>query len=90
MNFCTGELPDDLPEMSEDEDDEYEDDENSPEATMAGTVYIRTVSSYTVAVWTQKPFIPLLTRPQEYQGCQKMRQDQLNFSLEFWCTNIDH
>ena len=75
--------------MSEDEDDEYEDDENSPEATMAGTVYIRTVSSYTVAVWTQKPFIPLLTHPQEYQGCQKMRQDQLSFSLEFWCTNID-
>ena len=36
--FCIGELPDDLPEMSEDEDEDYEDDENSPEATMAGTV----------------------------------------------------
>ena len=45
MSFCIGELPDDLPEMSEDEDEDYEDDENSPEATMAGTVYIRTVSS---------------------------------------------
>ena len=27
----------------------------------------------TVAVWTLKPFTPLLTRPQGSQGCQKIR-----------------
>ena len=27
----------------------------------------------TVAVWTQKQFTPLLTRPQGSQGCQKIR-----------------
>ena len=31
---------------------------------------------------------PLLTRPQESQGCQKMRQDPLNMPVEVWCAKI--
>mgnify|MGYP001389112552 CR=1 FL=1 len=31
---------------------------------------------------------PLSTRPQESQGCQKMRQDPLNMPFEVWCANI--
>ena len=36
--------------MSEDEDEDYEDDENSPEATMAGTVYINQDSKLSARV----------------------------------------
>ena len=39
-----------------------------------GGYYLRKYGTYiTVAVWTQKPFTPLLTRPQGSQGCQKIR-----------------
>ena len=31
---------------------------------------------------------PLLTRHQESQGYQKMRQDPLNMSVEVWCAKI--
>jgi hypothetical protein len=31
---------------------------------------------------------PLLTRPQGFQGCQKMRQDPLNMPVEVWCAKI--
>ena len=47
------------------------------------------VQKSTVAVWTQKQFIPLLTHPQGSQGCQKMHQDPLNSNLEVWCANMD-
>jgi hypothetical protein len=29
---------------------------------------------------------PLLKHPQGSQGCQKMRQDQLNMPVEVWCA----
>ena len=47
--------------------------------------------SHTVAVWTEKQFIPLLTRPHQQgsQGYQKMRQDPLNLNLEVWCANME-
>ena len=45
--------------------------------------------SHTVAVWTEKQFIPLLTRPQGSQGCQKMQQDPLNLNFEVWCANME-
>ena len=44
---------------------------------------------YTVAVWTQKQFILLLTHPQGSQGCLKMCQDPLNLNLDIWCANMD-
>ena len=31
---------------------------------------------------------PLLTCPQEFQGCQKMRQDPLNRPVEVWLTKV--
>ena len=31
---------------------------------------------------------PLLTRPQRFQGCQKMRQDPLKMPVEVWCAKI--
>ena len=43
---------------------------------------------FTVAVWTQNPFTPLLTCPQGSQGCQKMRRDPLNMPVEVWCAKI--
>ena len=43
---------------------------------------------HTVAVWTEKQFIPLLTCPQGSQGCQKMCQDPLNMPVEVWCAKI--
>ena len=43
---------------------------------------------FTVAIWTQKPFTPLLTRPQGCQGCLKMLQDLLNMEYEVWCAKI--
>ena len=46
-------------------------------------------SQYTVAVWTEKQFIPLLMRPQGSPGCQKMRQDPLNSNLEVCCPNME-
>ena len=30
----------------------------------------------------------LFTRPQESQGCQKMRQDPLNMQVVVWCAKI--
>ena len=47
------------------------------------------IYSITVAVWTQKQLIPLLTCPQGSQGCQQMRQDPLNLNLEIWIINMD-
>ena len=46
------------------------------------------LAHYTVAVWTQKAFFPLLIRPQGPQGCQKMGQDPLNMPVEVWCAKI--
>ena len=43
---------------------------------------------YTVAIWTQKPFTPLLTRLQGCQGCLKMPKDLLNMEYEVWCAKI--
>jgi hypothetical protein len=42
-----------------------------------------------VAVWTQKPFTPLLTRPQDSQGCQKIRIFILEIKLLSSCAKID-
>ena len=36
----------------------------------------------------KKLISPLLTRTQGSQGCQKMRQDQLNMLHEVWSANI--
>ena len=42
----------------------------------------------TVAVWTQKPFTPLLTRPQGSQGCQKIRIYFLQIKVLSSCAKI--
>ena len=44
---------------------------------------------FTVAVSTQNPFTQLLTRPQGYQGCQKIRIIFLQMKLLSSCTKID-
>ena len=42
----------------------------------------------TVAVWTQKPFTPLLTRPQGSQGCKKNQIFFLQIQLLSFCAKI--
>ena len=42
----------------------------------------------TVAVWTHKPFTPVLTCPQGSQGCQKIRIYILQIKLLSFCANI--
>ena len=42
----------------------------------------------TVAVWTQKKFFPLLTRPQGSQGCQKITFYFLKMKLFSFCAKI--
>jgi hypothetical protein len=42
----------------------------------------------TVAVWTQKNFFPLLTRPQGSQGCQKITFFFLQLKLFSFCAKI--
>ena len=44
---------------------------------------------HTVAVWTQKPFTPLLMSPQGSQGCQKMCQHPLKSKLKVWWPKIE-
>ena len=44
---------------------------------------------FTVAVWTEIFFSPLLTRPQGSQGCQKMCLNPLSLNLEIWCANME-
>ena len=46
-------------------------------------------SKCTVAVWTEKTFIPLLTHPQGSQGCQNIRIFLLQIKLLSFCTKID-
>ena len=46
------------------------------------------MNQITVAVWTQKNFFPLLTRPQGSQGCQNVRQYPRNMPVEVWCAKI--
>jgi hypothetical protein len=46
-------------------------------------------SKCTVAVWTEKTFIPLLTHPQGSQGCQNIRIVFLQLKLSSSCTKID-
>ena len=43
---------------------------------------------FTVAVWTQNPFTPLLTRPQGSQGCQKIRIIFLQIKVLSSCAKI--
>ena len=42
----------------------------------------------TLAVWTQKKFFPLLTRPQGSQGCQKIRFFFLQMKMFSFCAKI--
>ena len=46
------------------------------------------MNQITVAVWTQKNFFPLLTRPQGSQGCQKITFFFLQMKLFSFCAKI--
>ena len=48
----------------------------------------KVIYANTVAVWTQKKFFPLLTRPQGSQGCQKITFIFLQMKLFSFCAKI--
>ena len=51
-------------------------------------IYLRKLCFATVAVWTKKNFFPLLTHPQESQGCQKITIFFSKMKLFSFCAKI--